>query len=56
MIDTHTPEQRAGNMSVIRSKSHLEDKVAKELWKRGIRFRRNVRVLGKHDIAIKSIK
>ncbi|AMX01122.1 very short patch repair endonuclease [Rummeliibacillus stabekisii] len=44
-------------MQAIKSKSKLEDLVTKELWKRGIRFRKNVKGLfGKPDIAIKKYK
>lgn len=44
-------------MQAIKSKSQLENKVAAELWKKGIRFRRNVKNLfGKPDIAIKKYK
>lgn len=44
-------------MKSIRSKTKLEDVVCKQLWKRGIRFRRNVRDLfGKPDIAIKKCR
>lgn len=44
-------------MQAIKSISKLEDIVAKELWKNGIRFRRNVSSLkGKPDIAIKKYK
>lgn len=44
-------------MQAIKSKSKLEDKAVAELWRRGVRFRRNVKsLLGKPDIAIKNIK
>ena len=44
-------------MQAIKSKSKMEDLVAKELWKRNIRYRRNVKTLfGKPDIAIKKYK
>ncbi|MBD0406985.1 very short patch repair endonuclease [Bacillus velezensis] len=57
MGDTHTREQRRKNMQAIKSKSKLEDKVSSELWRRGLRFRRNVKSLfGKPDIAIKKYK
>lgn len=57
MADVLTEEQRRKNMQAIRSVSKLEEKIAKELWKRGIRFRRNVKdLLGKPDIAIKKYK
>ncbi|MGG4392932.1 very short patch repair endonuclease [Paenibacillus thiaminolyticus] len=58
MADKISPEARSRNMSAIRStKTKIEDKIAKALWNRGIRFRRNVRDLkGKPDIAIKKYK
>ena len=45
-------------MRAIKSKStSLEERVSKELWRRGFRFRRNVKGLfGKPDIAIKKYK
>ena len=57
MVDKITPEQRRKIMQAIKSKSKMEDLVAKELWKRNIRYRRNVKTLsGKPDIAIKKYK
>ncbi|WP_139489264.1 very short patch repair endonuclease [Brevibacillus dissolubilis] len=57
MADVFTPEQRRKNMQAIRSISHLERRIAQELWNRGIRFRRNVKnMFGKPDIAIKKYK
>ncbi|WP_338129280.1 very short patch repair endonuclease [Bacillus infantis] len=56
-MDNLTKEQRRKNMQAIKSKSKLEDLVTKALWKRGIRFRKNVKELfGKPDIAIKKYK
>lgn len=44
-------------MAAIKSVSKLEDKIAKELWNRGFRFRRNQKSLfGKPDISIKKYK
>lgn len=44
-------------MRSIRSKTKLEDLVCRELWRRGIRFRRNSKdLLGKPDISIKKYK
>lgn len=44
-------------MKSIKSKTKLEDTVCRELWHRGIRFRRNVsEMMGKPDIAIKKYK
>ncbi|MED3882811.1 very short patch repair endonuclease [Priestia megaterium] len=57
MADNLSKEQRRKNMKAIRSQSQLENLVSKELWKRGIRFRKNVKnLLGKPDIAIKKYK
>lgn len=48
---------RSKNMKAIRSVSKLEDEVSKALWKRGIRYRRNVKSLfGTPDFAIKKYK
>lgn len=56
-MDKVTKETRSKIMKSIKSKSKLEDKVCKELWKRGIRYRRNVRSLfGKPDLSIKKYK
>ena len=38
MVDKITPEQRRKIMQAIKSKSKMEDLVAKELWKRNIRY------------------
>lgn len=52
-----TKEQRRKTMQAIKAKSRLEDIVSKELWKRGMRFRKNVRgMIGTPDIAIKKYK
>ncbi len=57
MTDKITLEQRRKNMQAIKTKSKLEDLVARELWKRGIRYRRNVKTLfGKPDIAIQKYR
>ncbi|MGM0924037.1 MAG: very short patch repair endonuclease [Bacillota bacterium] len=57
MADVLTKEQRRKNMQAIKAQSKLENKVSKELWKKGIRFRKNVKDLfGKPDIAIKKHK
>ena len=56
-MDRITPEQRSKVMSHIRAKSRLEDKVAHELYKRGVRYRRNNRKLvGTPDISIQKYK
>lgn len=57
MADKFSKEQRSRNMRSIRSVSELEGKITAELWRRGFRFRRNVRSLfGTPDIAIKKYK
>lgn len=56
-MDKVSKEQHSKIMSAIKAKSHLEDIVTRELWHRGVRFRRNVRSLkGTPDIAIKKYK
>jgi DNA mismatch endonuclease (patch repair protein) len=50
-------QQRSKIMSSIKAVSKLESLVTQELWKKGFRFRRNVRgMLGTPDIAIKKYK
>lgn len=51
-MDRHTAEQRHKNMQAIRNKdSDIELLLRRELWKRGIRYRKNVKsVLGHPDI------
>lgn len=58
MADVLTKEQRRRNMQSIRSKeTKIEIKVANALWKRGVRFRKNVKdLIGKPDIAIKKYR
>ncbi|SFE65143.1 T/G mismatch-specific endonuclease [Bacillus sp. OV194] len=53
-----TTEQRRKIMSSIRGKgTKLEERVAKALWNKGIRFRKNVKgMVGTPDIAIKKYK
>ncbi|MES9779227.1 DNA mismatch endonuclease Vsr, partial [Bacillus velezensis] len=52
-----TIEQRRKTMRSIKSESKLEQRITSELWRRGLRFRRNVKSLfGKPDIAIKKYK
>ena len=56
-MDRITPEQRSKVMSSIRAKSRVEDKVAHELFTRGLRYRRNNRkLLGTPDISIQKYK
>lgn len=51
-MTTKTPEQVSFNMSRIRNKdSEIELALRKELWSRGLRYRKNVKtVCGKPDI------
>ena len=57
MPDRITSEQRSKVMSKIKSTSKLEDLVAHELFRRGVRYRRNNRqLLGKPDISISKYK
>lgn len=53
MTDKISPKQRSEVMSKIKATSQLENKVAKKLYKQGIRYRRNNRKLfGSPDISI----
>lgn len=58
MTDKYTEEIRSKMMKAVKSKNtKLETLVTKELWQRGVRFRKNVKdILGKPDIAIKKYK
>ena len=58
MADNHTPEQRRKNMQAIRGKdTAIEIKLRRELWKRGVRYRKNCRqVYGHPDIVFISKK
>lgn len=51
-MDNHTPEQRRRNMQAVKNKdSKIELMLRKELWNRGIRYRKNsTKVFGKPDI------
>jgi len=52
-MDKLTPEQRHKNMQAVKSKdSKIELILRKELWKRGLRYRKNTKsVFGHPDIA-----
>lgn len=52
-MDKHTPEQRHKNMQAIKNKdSDIELLLRKELWARGLHYRKNVKkVYGHPDIA-----
>ena len=57
MADRMTKEQRSKTMGAIRAQSKLENLFSKALWRRGLRFRKNVRKLrGTPDIAIQKYK
>lgn len=51
-MDNHTPEQRRKNMQAVKNKgSQIELLLRKELWSRGLRYRKNVNhIFGKPDI------
>lgn len=51
-MDKHTPEQRHKNMQAVKSKdSEIELLLRKELWSRGLRYRKNSnKVFGHPDI------
>jgi len=51
-MDRHTPEQRRKNMQAIKNKdSQIELILRKELWNRGLRYRKNSnKVFGHPDI------
>lgn len=51
-MDRHTPEQRHKNMQAVRNKdSKIELLLRKELWRRGLRYRKNAkRIFGHPDI------
>lgn len=57
-VDNHTPEQRTANMKAIRYKdTKIEVVLRKELWSRGIHYRKNCKDLpGKPDIVFKGKK
>ena len=51
-MDKHTPEQRRKNMRAVKNKdSQIELLLRKELWGRGLHYRKNInRIYGKPDI------
>lgn len=57
-MDKLTQEQRRKNMQAVRSKgSKIETALAKTLWGRGFRFRKNdTTVFGKPDLVFKKLK
>lgn len=58
MADRLTPEQRHKNMQHVRNKdSEIELLLRKELWRRGLRYRKNVKTItGCPDIAFKGLR
>ncbi len=58
MADRLTPEQRRKNMQHVRNKdSKIELLLRKELWRRGLHYRKNVKgIPGCPDIAFKGLK
>lgn len=57
MSDIVSKEQRSRMMSNIRPVSKLEDRVSRELWHSGVRYRRNDKSLfGKPDFSIKKYR
>lgn len=57
-MDRHTPEQRRRNMQAVKNKdSKIEIALRKELWKRGLRYQKNVTtIFGKPDLVFKGKK
>lgn len=57
-MDKHTKEQRRRNMQAVKSKgSKIETALAKALWARGFRYRKNNKtVFGKPDFTFKQLK
>jgi DNA mismatch endonuclease Vsr len=57
-MDKLTPEQRQKNMQAVRSTgSEIERLLAKAIWSRGLRYRKNDKsVFGKPDLAMKRYK
>lgn len=51
-MDNHTPKQRRKNMQAVKNKgSKIETMLQKELWHRGLRYRKNANnIYGKPDI------
>lgn len=57
-MDKLTKEQRKKNMQAVKSKgSKIEQLLAKEMWSRGLRYRKNDKtVFGKPDFTFKGLK
>ncbi|MCE7793448.1 very short patch repair endonuclease [Salipaludibacillus sp. CUR1] len=57
MVDNVSKQERSNIMRKVRSQSDLENVVSKALWKKGIRYRKNVKsLMGKPDIVIQKYK
>lgn len=57
MADNMSKENRSKTMKAIKSQSKLENRLTKELWRRGYRIRKNAKDLfGKPDISLKKYK
>lgn len=57
MSDSMSKEQRSKTMGAIRAQSKLENIFSKSLWRRGLRYRKNVRKLkGTPDIVLQKYK
>lgn len=57
-MDKLSKEQRRKNMQAVKSKgSKIENLLGKEMWKRGLRYRKNDKsVFGKPDFTFKKYK
>lgn len=57
-MDRHTPEQRSKNMSAVKSSgTSFEVALGKALWREGLRYRKNNKVVvGKPDFTFKKYK
>jgi DNA mismatch endonuclease Vsr len=57
-MDNHTPEQRRKNMQAVKNKdSKIEVMLRKELWARGLHYRKNDKmVFGHPDLTFKGKK
>ncbi|RLD46149.1 MAG: very short patch repair endonuclease, partial [Bacteroidetes bacterium] len=54
-MDRHTPKQRKRNMQAVKSAgSKIEKTLGKALWKKGFRYRKNVKtIFGKPDFVLR---
>lgn len=57
-MDRHTPIQRKRNMQAVKSKgTKIEKTLGKALWKKGFRYRKNVKsIFGKPDFVLRKYK